>query len=91
MLCNKAGQVRVYNEQHLVSVSSFKSPVNAMAFGRFGREDNTLISVSRTGMDAWSNLHGMNCFTLHMMTVTDIALHHSPLLVMHGGIPKRQY
>ena len=46
-----AGEVRVYNEQHLVSVTPFESPVNAMTFGKFGREDNTLISVTRTGTD----------------------------------------
>lgn len=44
-----SGEVRVYNEQHLVSVTPFESPVNAMTFGRFGREDSTLIGVTRTG------------------------------------------
>jgi len=44
-----AGDLRVYNEQHLVSVTKFKSPVNAMTFGKFGREENTLISITRTG------------------------------------------
>ncbi|DBA70591.1 TPA: Bardet-Biedl syndrome 1 protein [Trebouxia sp. C0005] len=43
------GDVRVYNEQHLVSVTHFKSPVNAMTFGKFGREENTLVSITRTG------------------------------------------
>lgn len=48
--CNAAaGEVRMYNEQHLVSTTQLSSPVNAMTFGKFGREDNTLISVTRTG------------------------------------------
>ena len=44
-----AGELRVYNEQHLVSVTKLSSPVNAMTFGKFGREDNTLISITRKG------------------------------------------
>ncbi|DBA87232.1 TPA: Bardet-Biedl syndrome 1 protein [Trebouxia sp. C0004] len=44
-----AGDLRVYNEQHLVSVTKFESPVNAMTFGKFGREENTLVSITRTG------------------------------------------
>ncbi|KAL0026920.1 hypothetical protein WJX77_011582 [Trebouxia sp. C0004] len=43
------GDLRVYNEQHLVSVTKFESPVNAMTFGKFGREENTLVSITRTG------------------------------------------
>ena len=39
----------MYNEQHLVSMIKLKFPVNAMTFGKFGREENTLISITRTG------------------------------------------
>ena len=44
-----AGELRVYNEQHLVSVTKLSSPVNAMTFGKFGREENTLVSITRAG------------------------------------------
>ncbi|KAL3141002.1 Bardet-Biedl syndrome 1 protein, variant 2 [Trebouxia sp. C0010 RCD-2024] len=43
------GEVRVYNDQHLVSITPLESPVNALTFGKFGREENTLIGVTRTG------------------------------------------
>jgi hypothetical protein len=43
------GEVRVYNEKHLVSMHSVPSPVTGLWFGRYGREDNTLITVTRSG------------------------------------------
>lgn len=42
-------EVRIYNEKHLVSVFSVKSPVTGMVFGRYGREDNTFITITRSG------------------------------------------
>eukprot|EP00955_Chlamydomonas_euryale_P001521 17400-Chlamydomonas_euryale.AAC.2 len=46
--CARA-QVRVYNERHLVSVHSVPSPVTGLWAGRYGREDNTLVTVLRSG------------------------------------------
>lgn len=43
------GEVRVYNEKALVSVHALPSPATALWFGRFSREDNTLIVASRSG------------------------------------------
>jgi len=31
-------------------LTKLKSPVNAMTFGKFGREENTLVSITRTGL-----------------------------------------
>lgn len=44
-MCRAAGEVRVYNEKKLVSLHTVPSPVTALWFGRYGREDNTLITV----------------------------------------------
>jgi len=43
------GEVRVYNEKHLVSLHTIPSPVTGVWFGRYGREDNTLITVTKSG------------------------------------------
>lgn len=45
-----AGEVRVYNEKLLVSVHIVPNPVTALCFGRYGREDNTLITLTKSGM-----------------------------------------
>lgn len=42
-------EVRIYNEKHLVSLFTVKSPVTALFFGRYGREDNTLITITKAG------------------------------------------
>lgn len=42
-------QVRVYNEKQLVSIHQTNDLVVGMRFGRFGREDNTLISTHASG------------------------------------------
>ncbi len=47
--CVAAGEVRVYNEKVLVSMHTAPAPLRGVAFGRYAREDNTLISVTRTG------------------------------------------
>jgi hypothetical protein len=41
--------VRVYNERSLVSVHTAAAPVMGFAFGRYAREDNTLVTVTRGG------------------------------------------
>ncbi|GFR47769.1 hypothetical protein Agub_g9536 [Astrephomene gubernaculifera] len=43
------GEVRVYNEKLLVSVHSVPNPVTALWFGRYGREDNTLLAITKSG------------------------------------------
>ncbi|GFR47660.1 hypothetical protein Agub_g9403 [Astrephomene gubernaculifera] len=43
------GEVRVYNEELLVSVHSVPNPVTALWFGRYGREDNTLLAITKSG------------------------------------------
>ncbi|PNH05290.1 Bardet-Biedl syndrome 1 protein [Tetrabaena socialis] len=44
------GEVRVYNEKLLVSVHNVPNPVTALWFGRYGREDNTLITTHKSGL-----------------------------------------
>lgn len=44
------GDVRVYNDKLLVSVHKMPNPVTALWFGRYGREDNTLITFTKSGM-----------------------------------------
>ena len=44
-----AGELRVYNEKQLVSTSKMPSPVGAMVFGRYGREEHALISILTSG------------------------------------------
>ncbi len=44
-VCVYVGEVRVYNDKSLVSVHTLPSPVTGMWFGRYGREENTLITV----------------------------------------------
>ncbi|KAK3242964.1 Bardet-Biedl syndrome 1 protein [Cymbomonas tetramitiformis] len=43
------GEVRVYNEKHLVSIHQTNDPVMGLRFGRFGREDNTMIMTHKSG------------------------------------------
>ncbi|KAG2451137.1 hypothetical protein HYH02_004404 [Chlamydomonas schloesseri] len=43
------GEVRVYNEKLLVSVHLSPNPVTALWFGRYGREDNTLLAITKSG------------------------------------------
>ena len=47
-MCN-AGELRVYNEKQLVSTTKMPSPVGAMVFGRYGREEHALISILTSG------------------------------------------
>ena len=42
-----------------------------MTFGRFGREDNTLISVTRTGIDACNSLHDEHCIAVLTTVIMD--------------------
>lgn len=46
-----AGEVRVYQERSLVFTHTCAGggAVTALAFGRYAREDNTLVSVTRSG------------------------------------------
>ncbi|GLC45690.1 Bardet-Biedl syndrome 1 protein [Pleodorina starrii] len=44
------GEVRVYNEKLLVSIHTVPNPVTALWFGRYGREDNTLITITKSGL-----------------------------------------
>ena len=44
-----AGELRVYNEKQLVSTTKMPSPVGAMVFGRYGREEHALISILTSG------------------------------------------
>ena len=41
-----AGEVRVYNAKCLVHKHTLPSVATALWFGRYGREENTLITVS---------------------------------------------
>jgi len=43
------GDIRVYSENVLLSSHSIQGITTALYFGRFGREDHTLITVTRTG------------------------------------------
>jgi hypothetical protein len=42
-------QVRVYNEKHLVSIHQANDIPTGLRFGRFGREDNTMIMTHASG------------------------------------------
>ena len=42
-------ELRVYSEKHLVSVTKLDEPVLCLHWGKFGREDNTLISILKSG------------------------------------------
>ena len=44
-----AGELLVYNEKQLVSTTKMPSPVGAMVFGRYGREEHALISILTSG------------------------------------------
>lgn len=44
-----AGELRVYNGQHLMTTTQLSSPYNAMTFGKYGREDSTLIGIMKSG------------------------------------------
>mmetsp|Transcript_17466 Transcript_17466/g.38031 ORF Transcript_17466/g.38031 Transcript_17466/m.38031 type:complete len:600 (-) Transcript_17466:231-2030(-) len=43
------GEVRVYNEKHLVSIHQTNDIPIGLRFGRFGREDNTMIMTHSSG------------------------------------------
>lgn len=43
------GEVRVYHEKRLASCHSVPSPVTALWFGRYGREDDTLVTLTKSG------------------------------------------
>lgn len=43
------GEVRLYSEKRLVASYSLPAPATALCFGRYNREDNTLIAVTRAG------------------------------------------
>jgi len=43
------GELRVYNEKHLVSIYSMSDTVHGMRFGRLGREDNALVVTTSSG------------------------------------------
>ena len=45
----KNGEIRVYNEIMLTSITRMNEPIRAMKFGRFGREDNTLAVTTSSG------------------------------------------
>lgn len=43
------GELRVYNEKNLISVYNTPAPISGIWFGKYGREDNTLITVTKSG------------------------------------------
>lgn len=43
------GELRVYNEKHLISVYNMSDTVHGLSFGRFGREDNALAVTTKGG------------------------------------------
>ena len=43
------GEVRIYHDKSLVSLHTVAHPVTAIWFGKYGREDNTLITVTKSG------------------------------------------
>lgn len=58
------GELRVYNEKHLVSVYHVSDTVHGLRFGRLGREDNALVVTTKGGslqvkiMPRQANLEG---------------------------------
>ena len=44
-----ADEVRIYHDRHLSWTHTVSSPITGMCFGRYGREDNTLILVTKSG------------------------------------------
>eukprot|EP00899_Mesostigma_viride_P012791 jgi/Mesvir1/21512/Mv03955-RA.1 len=44
-----SGELRIYNEKTLVATTTVPDTYMSMRFGRFGREDNTLIATSSSG------------------------------------------
>ena len=40
----------MYHDKLLVSVHTMPSPVTALWFGRYGREDNALVTITKSGM-----------------------------------------
>lgn len=45
----KNGEIRLYNETLLCSITKLEEPIQSMKFGRFGREDNTLVVTTSSG------------------------------------------
>ena len=43
------GELRVYNDKHLVSVYNMIDTVHGLRFGRLGREDNALVVTTKSG------------------------------------------
>lgn len=44
-----SGEIRLYNEKRLVASYSLPAPATALYFGRYNREDNTIVCVTRAG------------------------------------------
>ena len=44
-----SGEVRMYDDKNMLSSLSCSSPITAMSFGQYGREDATLVLISKTG------------------------------------------
>ena len=49
LLALRNGEIRLYRDKTLVNKLALSEHVKAMKFGRFGREDSTLVLVSRSG------------------------------------------
>eukprot|EP00798_Chlamydomonas_sp_ICE-L_P006017 gene6017-5322_t len=43
------GEIRIYSDRNLVGMHTVPSPVTGMWFGRYGREDSTLITITKSG------------------------------------------
>lgn len=43
------GEVRVYVDQQLTSVTRMAEPINALRYGRYGREDSCLVLIGKSG------------------------------------------
>lgn len=43
------GEIRLYNEKHLINIYNLHTRVTALRFGRFGREDAVLVAIAERG------------------------------------------
>lgn len=43
------GEIRCYNDRYIISVITLQETVTGMRFGRYTREDNTLVIACRSG------------------------------------------
>ena len=72
-----AGELRVYNDKQLVSTTKMLSPVGAMVFGRYGREEHALISILTSGALGEMQLGGLTVLQIERPPATAVAGTHT--------------